>query len=80
MAKLSRTKAIRAKCLDCCCGSAPEVRRCPVKTCPLWVFRMGSPSRCGITLGEAENLFSIALGCDSEVETASPFDEVGAEM
>lgn len=80
MGNLSRTKAVRAKCLDCCCGSAPEVKRCPVKTCPLWVFRMGSPSRCGITLGEAENLFTIASGYSTELEMASPSDEVGAEL
>lgn len=24
-------KAIRAKCLDCCCGQAKEVRLCPLK-------------------------------------------------
>lgn len=68
--RLSRAKAIRAKCLDCSCGNSAEVRRCTLKTCPLWAFRMGAVSRCGITLPEAENLFSIALGCDSEAETA----------
>ena len=35
------TKAIRAKCLDCCCGSAPEVRKCTAVRCALWPFRMG---------------------------------------
>jgi hypothetical protein len=34
-------KVIRAKCLDCCCGSAAEVRRCHLKHCPLWPYRMG---------------------------------------
>jgi hypothetical protein len=34
-------KAIRAKCLDCCCYQPKEVRLCTVKTCPLWPFRMG---------------------------------------
>ncbi len=34
-------KAIRANCLDCCCGKPSEVRLCPVKTCPLWGYRMG---------------------------------------
>ena len=33
-------KAVRAKCLDCCCGSAAEVRHCHLKHCPLWPFRM----------------------------------------
>ena len=34
-------KAVRAKCIDCCCGQMPEVRLCPSKTCALWLFRMG---------------------------------------
>lgn len=34
-------KAIRAKCLDCCGGSAYEVRLCPMTTCSLYIFRFG---------------------------------------
>ena len=34
-------KAIRAKCLDCCCDQANEVKLCPVKDCSLWPFRFG---------------------------------------
>lgn len=42
-------RAIRAKCLDCCCDQATEVRRCPSKTCALWPFRLGkNPNRAGI--------------------------------
>lgn len=67
---MSRTKAVRAKCFDCCNGSYYEVTRCPVKTCPLWVFRRGSPSRCGVTLDEAENLFNAALSRCPEGEQA----------
>ena len=39
---MSRKKAIRQKCLDCCCGNAAEVRRCPAVNCPLHDFRMGT--------------------------------------
>jgi hypothetical protein len=35
-------KAIRAKCLDCCCGHAAEVRKCVATDCPLWPFRLGT--------------------------------------
>ena len=35
-------KAIRAKCLDCCCGNAAEVRKCVAVDCALWPFRMGT--------------------------------------
>lgn len=34
-------KAIRAKCLDCCCRSSHEVRLCPCYDCSLWPFRFG---------------------------------------
>lgn len=33
-------KAIRAKCLDCYCGSAKEVRLCLAQDCPLYPFRI----------------------------------------
>jgi hypothetical protein len=35
-------KAIRAKCVDCYCGSPGEIRNCIVTSCPLWPYRMGS--------------------------------------
>ena len=38
---ISPLKAIRAKCLDCCCFQSSEVRLCPNKDCPLWYFRFG---------------------------------------
>lgn len=34
-------KAIRLKCIDCCCGSAAEVKFCPAYNCPLHDFRFG---------------------------------------
>ena len=38
---LTPVKAIRAKCLDCCCGNTAEVRRCPAVKCALYPYRMG---------------------------------------
>lgn len=38
---LTPRKAIRAKCLDCCCGSANEVRLCTAESCPLYPHRFG---------------------------------------
>ena len=38
---LTPVKAIRAKCLDCCCNQRLEVRLCPAKDCSLWPYRMG---------------------------------------
>ena len=41
MERLSRTKAIRMKCLDCCADQLAEVRKCAATNCPLWRYRMG---------------------------------------
>ena len=42
----SPLKAIRAKCLECCCGSAYEVKNCVIHDCELYPFRMGhNPNR-----------------------------------
>lgn len=37
----SPIKAIKEKCLDCCCDQREEVKLCPAKDCPLWPFRLG---------------------------------------
>lgn len=34
-------KAIREKCLDCCCGSYTEVSTCTTTKCALYPFRFG---------------------------------------
>jgi hypothetical protein len=43
--RLTASKAIRLKCLDCCCDQITEVRMCEVKQCPLWRFRMGTEQK-----------------------------------
>lgn len=43
--RLTPTKAIRAKCIDCCCGQVAEIRRCSIKACALWRYRMGREQR-----------------------------------
>lgn len=45
-------KAIRAKCLDCMCGQAREVRLCPITRCALFPYRMGHRPRMD---NDAEN-------------------------
>ncbi len=40
-ARVSPLRALRLKCLDCCNGSAQEVRLCTALDCPNWPFRMG---------------------------------------
>lgn len=37
----SPLKAIKAFCIECNCGQASEVPRCPCTDCPLYEFRRG---------------------------------------
>lgn len=47
--RLTPMKAIRAKCLDCCCWNVNEVRLCPVRDCALYPYRDGhNPARKGM--------------------------------
>lgn len=39
---VSPMKAIREKCLDCCCAQPSEVRACEAVKCAFWPFRSGS--------------------------------------
>lgn len=39
--RLSRSKAIRYKCLDCCSYDSSEVKKCTCDDCPLWRYRTG---------------------------------------
>ena len=45
MTLLTPMKAIRAKCLDCCCGQVKAVKECQIETCRLWPYRMGKRPR-----------------------------------
>jgi hypothetical protein len=50
-------KAIRARCLDCCCDQPGEVRKCVAVACPSWPFRMGTnPFRQRRTLSAEQKL------------------------
>jgi hypothetical protein len=54
--KTTPIKAIRKKCLDCCCGSAKEVDLCSDTECPLYPYRLGkNPARAGIGNHEAKS-------------------------
>ncbi len=59
---ISPMRALRLRCLDCCAGNDAEVRRCTVRKCPSWPFRMGtSPWRkFKLTPAQKENLEKLA--------------------
>lgn len=54
MAKRTPIKAIRAKCLECSVGQVKEVRECPIKSCPLYEYRMGHRPTGGEIIEESE--------------------------
>jgi hypothetical protein len=54
--KMPLIKVIREKCLDCCCGSQSEVRKCTAVFCALWPFRM------------TKNVFSERTGNPAAIE------------
>jgi hypothetical protein len=39
---ITKAKAIRAKCLDCCAFQQGEVKKCVSYDCPLYPFRFGN--------------------------------------
>lgn len=54
MVKLTPMKAIRKKCLDCCCGQVKEVRLCLVKNCALYEYRNGHRPKGEEIIAESE--------------------------
>lgn len=56
MERVGRSKAIRLKCIDCCCGNMAEVRKCPAINCPLWRYRMGKEIKDSDEVTSEENL------------------------
>ena len=51
---LTPLKAIRSKCLSCCCGQYGEVRLCPCEDCTLWPYRLGKrPKTTNTAIGKA---------------------------
>ena len=55
MTKAEILKAIRARCLDCCCDQPEEVKLCAAQNCALWPLRFGrDPSPRVLTPKEIE--------------------------
>ena len=43
--RLNRAKAIKQKCLECCCDIRSEVKNCQSVECSLWRYRTGREER-----------------------------------
>lgn len=73
-ARVSPLRALRLNCLDCCNGSAQEVRLCTAVTCPSWPFRMGRNPWSG-PVSEARREHGRRLGRDRAAQRAGAFAE-----
>jgi len=53
---ITRSSAIRLKCLDCTGNQQAEVTKCPAYMCPLWPYRSGGHRQelSTVTLSERE--------------------------
>ena len=82
-------KAIRAKCLDCCCGSYKEVELCPCADCSLYPYRFGKNPNIKLTdeqrAARAANLKKNASQQEEKLQVAlsegkdTPQSETAAE-
>ena len=78
-ARVSPLRALRLKCLDCCNGSAQEVRLCTAIDCPNWPFRMGkNPWRRKLDQEERAALRARLTRNDASAPTTS--QKTGSEI
>lgn len=76
--KLTPIKAIREKCLDCCCGSANEVKLCTVERCALYPYRFGkNPYLREMTPEEKEKRIANLRGNAAENRGQNPETDSG---
>lgn len=68
---LKPLRAIRAKCLDCVCWQANEVRACENKRCPLWPYRMGAHPQGGEISKLSEVLETLKNGSVNSSENST---------
>ena len=64
--RLTKSQAIRAYCIDCCCGNKNEVRLCPLKTCSLLRYRMGHEEKDELYHPKHRNLKSGSVFAKSD--------------
>ena len=69
-------KAMRAKCVDCCCGSYKEVRLCTIIDCACYAYRMGTrPSKATLDTMEAFYKENPEYSGGFQAKTANPDDK-----
>lgn len=73
-------RAIRMKCLDCCCGSSMEVSECPCVDCSLYPFRFGKNPNVKLSDEERERRSRMArenLAFTNSIKSATVVGEDG---
>ena len=55
----SPIKAIREKCLECCCWQQGEVKMCPSTDCALYPFRFGKNPYTQRTMTEEQKAAAV---------------------
>ena len=75
MKRVTRAKAIRLKCLDCCCGSPGEVRNCTATKCPLFPYRMGKEDKGIYEDGVDTELSETPANCEDFEDTDEAEEE-----
>lgn len=85
---MSPLKALRLRCLDCCCFQQNEVKLCTATRCPSWPFRMGkNPWRQPPSEAQREHARELGRrrypevgkphnGCTNPSESLSPVPQV----
>ena len=73
---LTPIQAIRAKCLDCTCGSRKDVSLCEITTCELWPFRMGKRPKLGLIVEDKTDTARISnITIESDHQMGCHFHE-----
>lgn len=75
---LTPLKAIRAKCIDCCCGSRFEVKMCSCADCPLYPYRLGHRPK-GVQIDEEDAPVDETAGFPNDSEQDEDESEGNAE-
>ena len=69
MTKSEILRAIREKCLDCCCGQANVVKDCGCENCPLYLLRNGrDPTPRVLSPAQLEHLQKMRAHRDEKTE------------
>lgn len=76
--KKTPLEAIRTYCKECSCGDKEEIINCPVKTCPLWSYRieLSMMNNDDLEIDEIEEMKSVEKFDKKKKPKARTFDDI----